>query len=705
MRIPKSVGRCLLLVLTVCLLLGSLPLSASAATVTKKTKTYDVAVAYDNSGSMYDNSAWCHAKYAMEIFASMLDYGNGDKLTVFPMWEVTTDGSTPSASRSQESTSPISVQSTADIDKLANMYTPYPSGTPFTPVTKAYNYLKSSSADEKWLIVLTDGAFNSMSLDSTRSELKKMSGNSIKVQYLAIGSGFSIRADESDNLYTSSVKTATELQNELIGICNKIFQRDELKNRLNGNALTLDISMRKLIVFAQGQNAAVTALKDANGATIPVTMNSGQRSSARYPEKLSTLDTSLAGQVVTFGACPAGSYTLEYSNADKIQIFYEPDVDMKVSLTNSDGEPEDFSDGTITAGEYTYNVQLIDAVTGEDITNSELMGGNVSITSTVTYDGKQPITMQNGGTVTLEAGENVKVDITGTYLQDYTISNSDDPSIFPVDLTIEPDKIDLSITATVEQSNGWYTLYEHEKWKPIRLDLKLGGQPLTDEQLAATVLTIQPDNPLPFRTEVLNGQSAVNVYIGQDAGGQYTAPETGDYKLTVSGTTPVEFYDPATGSTTAEFAVRAEPIWLWWILILLIVATVVILIGIPVKPKTVYLDFGPGRRKTVKPRRKFSTTRFHNTTQIAFSAKASAPASWWFGNSWIKNIFKSRSMSCRLTDIHVGNVQNLKIDNVACNPDDPVDIADGSTISWREVRPNGEIARLRGTIGINRRPQ
>lgn len=705
MPINKRSWRCLVLGLVVCLLLAGIPVQATAATVTKTAKTYDIAVAYDNSGSMYDNSAWCHAKYAMEIFASMLDYGNGDKLTVFPMWEVTTDGSTPSASRSQESTSAISVQSTADIDKLANMYTPYPSGTPFTPVTKAYNYLKSSSASQKWLIVLTDGAFNSMSLDKTRSELKKMSGNSIKVQYLAIGSGYGIRADEADHLYASSVKTANELQTELIGICNKIFQRDELKNRLSGNALKLDISMRKLIVFAQGKNATVTALKDANGTTIPVTMNSGQRSSAKYPEKLSTLDTSLAGQVVTFGACPAGDYTLEYSNADKIQIFYEPDVDMKVSLVNSDGEEEDFTDGTITAGEYTYNVQLTDAVTGEDITNSDLMGGNVNVSTTFTYDGKPPITVQNGGKVTLEEGDNVKVDVVGTYLQDYTISNSDDNTIFPVSLNIEPDKMELSITATVEQPNAWYTLYEHDEWKPIRLDLKLDGQPLSDLQMAVTVLTIQPDNPIPYRTEILKGQSAVNIYIGQDANGQYVEPETGDYKLTVNGVTPVEFFEPASGTATAEFAVRAEPIWLWWILIVIAIAIIVILCGIPVKPKIVYLDFGPGKRRAIKPRRKLSPMRFLRNGQTAFSAKTSVPLTWWFGNSWIKNIFRSRSMSCRLSDIRMENVQRLKIDNVACNPEDPIDISDGSTISWREVHPNGDVRNMHGTIGINRKPQ
>ena len=46
---------------------------ANAATTTKAEKSYEIAVVFDNSGSMYDNQAWCRAKYAMEIFSSMLN--------------------------------------------------------------------------------------------------------------------------------------------------------------------------------------------------------------------------------------------------------------------------------------------------------------------------------------------------------------------------------------------------------------------------------------------------------------------------------------------------------------------------------------------------------------------------------------------------------------------------------------------------------
>ena len=79
-----------------------LEMNVDAAVITKTEKTYDIAVVFDNSGSMYQNQAWCRAKYAMEIFASMLNYNNGDTLKIFPMWEVTRDGSTPNEGGSFE---------------------------------------------------------------------------------------------------------------------------------------------------------------------------------------------------------------------------------------------------------------------------------------------------------------------------------------------------------------------------------------------------------------------------------------------------------------------------------------------------------------------------------------------------------------------------------------------------------------------------
>ena len=86
-REMRSPGKFLSVILAVILLWTSLP-SAQAANYSKVEKSYDIAVVFDNSGSMYNNEAWCRAKYAMEIFASMLNYDKGDKLKIFTMWGI-----------------------------------------------------------------------------------------------------------------------------------------------------------------------------------------------------------------------------------------------------------------------------------------------------------------------------------------------------------------------------------------------------------------------------------------------------------------------------------------------------------------------------------------------------------------------------------------------------------------------------------------
>ena len=191
--VKKYIGNLFRIAVLVCFVAvfgGCFSMRSYAATVSKVSKTYEIAVVFDNSGSMYNDQSWCRAKYAMEIFASMLDYGNGDVLKIFPMWEVTTDGTMPASGGSY---SAIEIRNSADINKISNMYTVRPSNTPFAPVSEAFQVLQTSAAQEKWLIVLTDGKFNeeargqSAAID-LQSRLSQLASSAVKVQYLGIGS-------------------------------------------------------------------------------------------------------------------------------------------------------------------------------------------------------------------------------------------------------------------------------------------------------------------------------------------------------------------------------------------------------------------------------------------------------------------------------------------------------------------------------------
>lgn len=597
-RVLYRISSLLLMLLMVVSVFCTIPFTASAATVTKSEKNYDIAVVFDNSGSMYQNQGWCRAKYAMEIFASMLNYDK-DKLHIFPMWEVTTDGSQPNSGGSYAA---IEVKSKKDIDKISNLYTVRPSNTPFAPITEAYNYLKSSSADEKWLIILTDGAFNQeargqgASID-LQKRVSSLASKEIKVQYLGFGGATALKANEANNFFAKK-SSDTSLKDDLIGICNAIFQRSILpSNRLNGEKLNLDLSMKNVIVFAQGANAKIVSLKDSSGKEVAVTLDSGQRKYSDIKAKGyadAPIDTSLAGQVVTFAACPKGEYTLSYSGAEKIQIFYEPDVDIDISFTNSDGQkiekPEDF-----VAGEYTVNSKIVDASTGEDVTSHELMGNDVKLSTYVkTSKDSERKEYANGAKINFEPDDSTEIWVEGEYLGKYKISSKDDKKWDWLNgIEINPDTVDFKIDATVLQSQSWFKTKDHDNWKPIRIAMTLDGQPLTDEQLANTKLTITTSGDLKYRCEPIQGESAYNVYIAQDENGKYIEPETGKYNLNASATYIDEYGEETTAKDDVSFEIQwYSKFWRWLLWILIILAIIIIIIMIlnhPTLPSAVFL--------------------------------------------------------------------------------------------------------------------
>ncbi len=572
----------LLLMLIMIGTLATIPLRVSAADVTKVEKSYDIAVVFDNSGSMYYQSyGWCRAKYAMEIFASMLNYDK-DKLYVYPMWEVTTDGSQPSSGGSY---APIEIKSKSDIDKISNLYTVNPSNTPFAPITEAYEYLSgSSNANEKWLIILTDGAFNQDARGQgsnfdLQARVSGLASDDVKIQYLGFDGAMELQADEANNFFAKK-SSDVSLKDDLIDICNLIFQRSVLpSDRLNGEVLNLDLSMKNVIVFAQGENAKITSLKDSNGNEVAISLDSGQR---RYSNIKATgyaqalVDTSLAGQVVTFSGCPKGEYTLSYSGADTIEIFYEPNVDVDISFVNSDGQIVDNSDDFVS-GEYTVSSKIVDASTGEDVTSHELMGKDVELKTYVKKSNDSGYTeYPEEATITFEPNESVDIYIEGKYLEKYKITSKDDSRFdWLTGLYVKKSSVDIKLSVSAEQT--WYKLKDHDEWKPVKISLLIDGQPLTEEQLASIDLTITASGDLKYRCEPIQGESAYNVYIAQNESGEYTEPNTGKYKLSATATYVDEYDNEVKAQeVSVEFEIGkygAFLSWLirnlWWILLIL----------------------------------------------------------------------------------------------------------------------------------------
>ena len=138
----------LIIVLLVSFIFGGVTTVSAAG---KNGETRTIAIVFDNSGSMYDNGdqAWCRATYAMEVFASMLN--QGDTLFIYPMHPITVGG------KQYTMDNPFSLTDSSQAAVIRDIYTEKASTTPIESIDAAAQGLRSAQADEKSLIVLTDG--------------------------------------------------------------------------------------------------------------------------------------------------------------------------------------------------------------------------------------------------------------------------------------------------------------------------------------------------------------------------------------------------------------------------------------------------------------------------------------------------------------------------------------------------------------------
>ncbi len=720
-------------------------------------KTYEIAVVFDNSGSMYGDvakntegnvrgkKAWSQAKYAMEIFASMLDFPK-DKLTVFPMWAVTTD------KNSKPSWDGIEIDSKEEINNIHNMYTMSPHETPFEAVTNAAEHLlKNSKADEKWLIVLTDGEFtqkvrklpqeekemtseekaaNKPDEKFVVDELNKIVRQGINVQYLGFDEASDFNSSENVTINFSCKTTGLgkgELEKALIEICNAIFERSALSDEYmekdeEGYELELDVSMKNLIVFVQGKGAEIKSLYDDSGKEIEPSFDSGQITNSTisagtltiddidYDFSKAVSDEELAGRVVTFGACAAGEYTLDCS-ANNIQIFYEPDIDVKVELINNKGDVIEPSGGEMLEGDYIIKTSIIDSVTKEDVTESELLKVEKLVTSYKTSEEAEYTTYseyggKEGERITFGADENIFIKIEGKYLKNYNFETKDDKS-FSWKFIMQP--VNFKLDATVLQEKNTYVHMSDDEWDPIKVVFSLEGQPLTAEELANVKLDLRFNSELKYRTEMKESESACYIYIDENK--SESLKPVGEYELTVSAEYTNERGRATPAGDEVEFKLQEIEKWiidLLWLLIVLAVITVITLWLIhPVLPKKVIISEGNfTKNATIKGN--FNMPSRYDMRCVPVSGKARVVAK--SRNFWIMSKLKPKRMTFRITDVHTSGVGEFTCDGITytCESGALYDsagekvesmIIGNSSVSWDEN--NG--GYFEGSLHINKR--
>ncbi len=408
--------------------------SASAAGETQR-RVIDVV--YDDSGSMCSDDSgpvdrWSQALYAMEVFATML--GESDEMNVFLM--------------ADSGASPISV-SGSDPGRVEQIISGLGTtgNTPYDTVRSAASHLAAADpAASRWLVVLTDGAFQQLPSQGLEASLAEYAAQGIQVVYLAIGAAEMLTGDPEEGFYAYSADTSDEILPCITEIANQIFQQQVLPAShiaISGNTMTLDIDIpvSQLLVFAQGEGIQVESLSLDGAALRPTETHTVEVTEANTPvgwQGQTVLADGLCGVVQTYAAedtpYAKGTYTLTVSDPSHVEIYYIAGTDIDCHLTYNGVEVKD--DEKHYAGEYGITMRFLDPLTGEEVT-SDLLDGAV-FTAELVNGGEVQTIDSSTTSVYLKEGD-VELTASAELPGHVTVTSSHTYTVYP-----EPIRLDVS---------------------------------------------------------------------------------------------------------------------------------------------------------------------------------------------------------------------------------------------------------------------
>ncbi len=356
-----------------------------------------INVVFDDSGSTVINSTtWAHERYAMQLFAAMLE--EKDVLNIFMM--------SKSLEADVDSNPDYVIKGTSNInERVANVYNIEATntrGTPFSSVERAYQNI-TSSADtqaEKWLVVLTDGNFDENINVSDKYAQYVSQTEALKIVTLAIGEDIAeslpAKGPSVDTYYASS---ADKVITQLAEICNRMFSRNQLATT---STITLDVPVEEIFVLAQGETVTIDSQAEFSTEIAEIKILRDDKGKATvnesYVDDVKTIQ--LMGKVASIKAKDAdyidiGDYNLEISGAENINVYYKPKVDLEIVLEDETGQV--VKNDSLEEGVYKISLLVVHPQTRQ-ILNSKMLG---DVEYDLTFDGN-PI--KPGDTITIDEG-------------------------------------------------------------------------------------------------------------------------------------------------------------------------------------------------------------------------------------------------------------------------------------------------------------
>ncbi|MBQ3528298.1 MAG: hypothetical protein IJA52_07100 [Clostridia bacterium] len=341
-----------------------------------------ISVVYDDSGSMNGDGgvSWVYASYAMQAMTALLN--EQDELYVTFMSE-------------PEKTQQLSL---SDIDGSVKLIREWnkDGGTPYTSVTTAKSKLDAIKEKDKntqfWLVVFTDGGFDSTSAEQLQSNIdsykgEKMSnGSLLNVVYMAIGStAVPLSEDKSGGLYTYKAATSGEITECMKDIANLVSGRLVADNVKQVDSKTISFSSKlplySISVLVQDTSTKVTKAEcsesklrinrnihlEAYNTIIPSALNLFGNAAVIDCE-----DSSGNRGVIT-----PDNYVITFAediDISNVIVQYEPAIGVKMVISKNGIEIDKISD--IMNGD-KITVEMIPVVPGTDdkIKESDLPKG------------------------------------------------------------------------------------------------------------------------------------------------------------------------------------------------------------------------------------------------------------------------------------------------------------------------------------------
>ena len=450
-----------------------------------------INVVYDDSGSMVQSNGknikrWSQAKYALEVFSAMM--GEDDEMNIYPM----------SAVGELEMT--IYGDDENRVSFIHEMNTTY-GNTPFATVISAAQSLeKRNENKEKWLIIITDGAFDDGATPTAtvQKRLDQCNEKGIKTAYLGIGNeAVSLRSQPAKGSYSEKAEDGKQVLEKVMRIANQIFVHQVVPEKLlsvseGGATFSADIPIEQIIVFAQGKNVSIGDL-EYDGKEVKAASTEFVKYSDVKPlnYKDAAVDKKLQGVVATFEPSERlfaeGEFSIPIDNADTLEIYYTPGVAVKCDLLYNGRTIKEKDE--LYAGNYSVKMGFVNPITKKEIQSELLSQAEFKL---IVRNEKTEKTLESEqGFVTLEAG-NVEIEATAELPGHVQMVSKRNYEVLPeakeIFFTVQTEDLNFDLNALndsegikviaqyIDKENGETYKLDKEAWENITPKIESDGK-------------------------------------------------------------------------------------------------------------------------------------------------------------------------------------------------------------------------------------